>query len=106
EMRAALSGAQSTLAEIGTVLAGLNAQPGTLVIPPVAQGIQDQGTPIVHTRRAMSMSDQLEVRSILRKKSTAELHALFYEQARQKGPGVSLDEWLTAGGNARVDAFN
>lgn len=106
EMRAALSGAQSTLAEIGTVLAGLNAQPGTLVIPPVAQGIQDQGTPIVHTRRAMSMSDQLEVRSILRKKSTAELHALFYEQARQKGTGVSLDEWLTAGGNARVDAFN
>ena len=104
ERAAALTNAQNTLRDIGAMLAGLNDNPGTLVAPTVMQGIGDQGTPPI-TRRMLSRSDQLAIRSELRKKSSSELTAMFYEQAVQKNTGIPLDAWLTAGGQARSEAF-
>jgi hypothetical protein len=107
QFAAAVEKAQQTLAEISGSLSSLNAAPTSLVAPPVQQGVADQGTSTAGlTRRMLTMSDQYEIRSALRKKSTAELQAMFYEQAGQKGTGIPLDAWLSAGGSGRVSAFN
>lgn len=109
ERAAAVAAAQKSLSDIGAMLASLNDAPGNLVAPAaptVVQGIADQGTAPQGIRRSvMTRSDQLAIRSQLRTKSSAELSALFYEQAGQQGTGIPLQAWLNAGGAARSAAF-
>lgn len=102
-----MANAQKSLSDIGAMLASLNDQPGTLVAPPVAQGVGDQGTaPSSGSRRTvLSASDMFALRKELKSKSSAELVAMFNEQARQKNTGIPLDAWLAAGGTARQESF-
>lgn len=101
-----LANATKALSDIGSMLASLNDQPGTLVAPQVAQGVSDQGTPAQGQRRVvLSLSDQFELRKQLKSKSSAELVAMFGEQARQKNTGIPLEAWLAAGGTARQESF-
>lgn len=53
-------------------------------------------------RKFMSLSDQLAMREVLRKKSTSELHAMFGIQARKSDTGIPFDLWSS--GNYAIQA--
>lgn len=78
--------------------------PQELPAQPETQGIEAQAT-TAPSRTLMSPVDMYEMRSKLRQKSTAELHAMFAMQANKKNQGVPLDAWLAAGGQARISAY-
>lgn len=66
-------------------------------------GIEQAADP---TSRYMSQADRIEMRSRLKKLSTAELWSLFQDQATQRGNGVPADSWVRAGGNQVYEAVN
>lgn len=72
--------------------------------PPPMQGVTEQSVGAPQQRRILSVEDQLEVRSALRKRSNSELFTLFRHQAMQT-KGIPLDAWLHAGGRAREDLW-
>jgi hypothetical protein len=71
----------------------------------VPQGVQDQSTR-AESSRILSVEDQIAMRKELRKQSVTDLNRLFTAQAAEKGKGIPLDVWLSAGGRARSDLFN
>lgn len=77
-------------------LESLNATPSVAPIAP--KGIESQGTQA--PSRYISRSDQYALRSQLRTKSTAELHAMFGMQAAVKDQGIPFDYWANSGGGA------
>lgn len=112
ELKKLLQGFASLNEQMAPILAGLNAQANTVPAPvatptPITQGINDQsiGAP-TPSSRVLSGSEMLAMRKTLRERSTAELHMLFAEQAQKGGTGIPLQVWLSAGGNARLAAFN
>ena len=88
-----------SLEDIGKQLAALNDTPNTAPVEPVQKGVADDPTDII-TRRSMSLSDQMELRSKLKTKSTAELSAMFGIQAQRHDAGIPFDMWANAGGGS------
>jgi len=88
-----------SLEDIGKQLSALNDTPNTAPVEPVQKGVADDPTDII-TRRSMSLSDQMELRSKLKTKSTAELSAMFGIQAQRHDAGIPFDMWANAGGGS------
>jgi hypothetical protein len=88
-----------SLEDIGKQLSALNDTPNTAPVEPVIKGVADDATDIF-TRRAMSLSDQMELRTKLKTKSTAELSAMFGIQAQRHDAGIPFDMWANAGGGS------
>ena len=88
-----------SLEDIGKQLSALNDTPNTAPVEPVLKGVADDATDIF-TRRAMSLSDQMELRTKLKTKSTAELSAMFGIQAQRHDAGIPFDMWANAGGGS------
>jgi hypothetical protein len=105
EMEALYNRVAETQEKLAASLSALNAQPNVATPALPAQDVSSQGTPPTPTKRILSASDIYGVRQSLRKMSTPELLSLFNEQARQKNTGISLDNWLSAGGSATQMAF-
>lgn len=57
------------------------------------------------TSRLISVSDQLEMRDALRKRSSNDLLRIFSEQANRENTGIPLSVWLSQGGQARIAGF-
>lgn len=87
---------QSALSELGSTLEGQNDSPNTAS---VAAG----GTPT--NTRVVESADRWALREELKKKSTAELQAMFGIQARKQGTGIPFDVWAGAGGNPTMTAI-
>lgn len=84
------------LGEIEGLLDKLNAEPNTAI---KAEGVSDATTAATPSRSLLSKADQFALRGELRKKSTAELFAMFDMQAAKEGTGVPFTAWAAAGGN-------
>ena len=104
EVEALYNRVMETQEQLAASLSALNSAPNVATPAPL-QDVTSQATPPVPQKRVLSASDIYGVRQSLRKMSTPELFALFNEQARQKNTGVSLDNWLSAGGSATQMAF-
>lgn len=83
-----------SLEDIGKQLEARNSEPST------AKAVGDDVTSEMLSKRVMSPSDQLEIRSKLKNKSNAELAAMFSIQARKSEAGIPFDTWANAGGYA------
>lgn len=118
ELEALIKGLGETIEAIRPGLEKLNQAPSTepaqaaaqldnvqaaAAVP--AQGIQDQSQTAVEPSRILSVEDQMEMRSRLRKTSAQDLNRLFAAQAMERGKGIPLDVWLSAGGRAREDLW-
>lgn len=89
-----------TLEEIRRGLESLNSTPN--VAPPSAASVQG---PVTATRSIMSRGDAVAMRSALKKLSTAELTAMFADQAARKDTGIPFDSWANSGGYAVQSAL-
>lgn len=78
-----------TLEEHKNALESLNQSPNVAPVGPDGQND--------HTR-AMSSAEVFELRDTLRKKSTAEIHAMLAEQMVKRDSGISFDQWMYSGG--------
>ncbi len=57
------------------------------------------------TRGYLEPAERFAMKEALRKKSTAELHAMFAVQARKSGTGVPFDVWAATGGSPTAAAI-
>ncbi len=100
-----LKGVLESLEDIGKQLSALNDKPNTAPEEPVKKGVAEDPTDIL-TRRSMSLSEQMELRTKLKTKSTAELSAMFGIQAQRHDAGIPFDMWANAGGGAVQSAIS
>ena len=91
------------LGEIEGLLDKLNAEPNTAI---KAEGVADATTAAKPSRSLLSKADQFALRGELRKKSTAELFAMFDMQAAKEDTGVPFTAWAAAGGNPAQAAIS
>ena len=110
ELEALIKGLNETLEKLAPGLQKLNEQaaPDTQsAAQPVTQSVQDQSASAPQSStRILSIEDQIGMRKELRKQSTQDLNRLFTAQAMERGKGIPLDVWLSAGGRARQDLFS
>lgn len=92
---ALLKKVQAALSELGSTLDDQNDSPNTAHLA----GVSPQ------TNRVVDPSDRYALREELRKKSTAELQAMFGIQARKQGTGIPFEAWAGAGGNPTMSAI-
>jgi hypothetical protein len=92
---------QNALAELGSDLEKRNDVPSTAAVAALEGGTDDPGS-----RKFLEPSDRYALREVLRKKSTAELHAMFSVQARKKGVGIPFDVWAASGGQPTMQAIS
>lgn len=100
-----VKGLQETLEAIKPGLDKLNSE----AAPDSAasmQGIEHQASAAPSSTRILAVEDQISMRKELRKQSSQDLHRLFTAQAMERGKGIPLDVWLSAGGRARQDLFD
>jgi hypothetical protein len=83
------------LGEIEGLLDTLNSQPSTAI---KAEGVGDSAPTTTPARSLLSKADAFALRTELRKKSTAELYAMFDMQAAKSDTGVPFAAWAAAGG--------
>lgn len=83
---------QNALHELGSTLEAQNDSPNNAV-------------PAIGTTGVVDASDRWALREELKKKSTAELQAMFGIQARKGGTGVPFETWASAGGSATMSAI-
>lgn len=86
---------------VATAAAPAPAAPAAIIASQPAAGVSLQSG----LTNVLSLGDQIAMRAALRQRSTQELHALFSQQAMQRGTGIPLDTWLAAGGSARLQRF-
>lgn len=91
------------LGEIEGLLDKLNAVPNTTV---KAEGVSENPTTSTPPRSMLSKADHFAMRQELRKKSTAELYAMFDMQAAKEDTGVPVAAWAAAGGMSATAALN
>lgn len=92
----------SELRDMRSQLEKLNDRPSTEVT--ASAGVSDQGT--ASPRRILSTADQRAIRNELRKKSTAEIAAMFGEQLNRSDTGIPVEVWARAGGGYAAHALN
>jgi hypothetical protein len=88
---------KEALGELGPALDAQND-----AVKPIVAGVGD-GTE-ESPRRFLSASDQIELRERLKKLSTAQLGAMFSNQARKAGQGIPVDIWMRGGGGRSIEA--
>jgi len=105
ELLALVKGSQDTLGQIEGHLSKL-AEPVTVTAPPAAAtaGVESQATPPSGIeRQIMDMRTKSELRTLLRTKSTAEIHMLFgmalAKGARERA-GLPFEVWAASSGQA------
>lgn len=108
-----VKGSHETLEQISKGLETLS-DPASLVATVPAdeaiKGVEDQsGPPMTFVQRQLlARQTQLQLREVLRTKSTAQIHNLFTMQLAKRGTGIPFEAWAAAGGNARAifDGFS
>lgn len=107
ELLEMVKGSNETLEQINRQLETLS-DPASLTTtvpaPAETRGVEDQGTPPQSflQRQILARQTQLEMREVLRTKSTPVLHNLFSMQLAKKGVGIPFEVWAASGGMAQA----
>lgn len=103
-----VKGSQETLEQISKGLETLSDPASLTQTVPVADvatsGIESQADAPMSflQRQILARRTQLELREVLRTKSTPQLHNLFSMQLAKRGTGIPFEAWAAAGGNANA----
>lgn len=101
EFEAAYRRVLETQEEFRKTIEALNEQPN--VATPIVKGVADQG--VIQQKSYVSLADRMAFKQALRKMSDAEVMTMFASQAREKGTGVPLEQWLNTAGYAAQVAW-
>jgi hypothetical protein len=103
-----VKGSNETLEQINSQLETLS-DPASLTTavadasPDTTAGVEDQGQqPSFIQRQILARQVQMELRDVLRTKSTAQLHHLFGMQLAKRGTGIPFEMWAAQGGMAQA----
>jgi len=106
ELLALVKGSNETLEQINTQLEVLRepAPTAAAVLPSAVAGVTDQAAtpPSFLQRQILAQRARMELASVLRTKSTPELHMLFGMQLAKRDSGIPFEAWAMSGGQAQA----